>query len=531
MIEPDKFDSTLGTAQEFKAMIDEAHERGIKVCLDVITHGLMDYSPVIKAHPTWFRGSIYGMSEFDWMGGHTDLEDWWVGIYTNFVTEYGVDGYRLDVMIYRPDLWERIRQNAAAAGHPIVIWEEGKSAIPGVTDFTQAENPISRGEDAIVNEVLVNDLPGFYDRKFGKRGYYKVEIVYADRTKIEGSTKGDGQLVVHLAGLTADKVSHRVGDVLPPITGGLLELPDGLLDVQLTLENVSSKAVANIIVNNDMGEEWKLQAEGWGTRPIFVESPASYEPLVIGPKANIYIATLSWGSSVQLSCHDNGWEGHSLSKNPYSAGGSRCMFGYSFLFSPMIPIFFAGEEFNATFHAEPGLSPNEYSDEVAGGGRQYGDNDAGRGRWLYGTMLDWSELDEASHREMFNDVKKMMAIRKDNSEALAMCPGGKEPNLKAVQYEGDIEVPIPYVRWTDHRAILVAGNRDREKDAHLKLHVDLNTISIGGHANYKVTDLWSGDKARTYTERELGNFTCTVKRDNTAGGGISVFKIEPADNS
>jgi hypothetical protein len=168
---------------------------------------------------------------------------------------------------------------------------------------------------------------------------------------------------------------------------------------------------------------------------------------------------------------------------------------------------------------------------VAGGGRQYGDNDAGRGRWLYGTMLDWSELDEASHREMFNDVKKMMAIRKDNSEALAMCPGGKEPNLKAVQYEGDIEVPIPYVRWTDHRAILVAGNRDREKDAHLKLHVDLNTISIGGHANYKVTDLWSGDKARTYTERELGNFTCTVKRDNTAGGGISVFKIEPADNS
>ena len=237
--------------------------------------------------------------------------------------------------------------------------------------FTQAENPISRGEDAIVNEVLVNDLPGFYDRKFGKRGYYKVEIVYADRTKgkIEGSTKGDGQLVVHLAGLTADKVSHRVGGTfLPPITGGLLELPDGLLDVQLTLENVSSKAVANIIVNNDMGEEWKLQAEGWGTRPIFVESPASYEPLVIGPKANIYIATLSWGSSVQLSCHDNGWEGHSLSKNPYSAGGSRCMFGYSFLFSPMIPIFFAGEEFNATFHAEPGLSPNEYSDEVAGGG-------------------------------------------------------------------------------------------------------------------------------------------------------------------
>jgi len=528
VIEPDKFDPTLGTAGEFKAMIDEAHERGIKVCLDVITHGLMDYSPVIKAHPTWFRGSIFSMSEYDWMGGHTDFENWWVDIYTNFVTKYGVDGFRLDVMIYRPDLWERIRQNAAAAGHPIVIWEEGKSVIPGVTDFMQAENPISSGEDAIVNEILVNDLPGFYDRKFGKSGYYKVEITYADGTKSEGSTKGDGGLGMHLVGLTADKVSRRVGDVLPNITSGLLELPDGLLDVQLILENASPKPIANLVVRNDMGEEWGLQGGAWQTRPIFVESPASYQPLVVGPKVNIYIATLSWGSSVQLSCHDNGWEGHALGKSPYSAQGSRSMFGYSFLFSPMIPIFFAGEEFNATFHAEPGLSPNEYSDELAGKGRQYGDKDAGKGSWLYGTMLDWNELSEPAHRDMFNDVKKMMAIRKGYSETLAMCPGGKEPNLKAIQHEGDIEVPIPYMRWSEHRAILIAGNRNRDHDAHLKLHLDLSTISLGGHANYKVADLWSEETVRTYTEAELGNFACTVKRDGIAGGGISVFKIEPA---
>src|SRR4029077_10560291 len=201
---------------------------------------------------------------------------------------------------------------------------------------------------------------------------------------------------------------------------------------------------------------WALQAGEWNTKPIFVESPASYDPLVVGPRVNIYIATLSWGSSVQLSCHDNGWEGFPLSKSPYSALGSRSMFGYSFLFSPMIPIFFAGEEFNATFHAEPGLSPNEYSDEVAGKGRQYGDNDAGRGRWLYGTMLDWNELNESDHRELFNDVRKMMAIRKEYSETLAMWPGGEAPNLKAVAHQGNIEVPIPYVRWSDRSAILIA---------------------------------------------------------------------------
>jgi hypothetical protein len=109
-----------------------------------------------------------------------------------------------------------------------------------------------------------------------------------------------------------------------------------------------------------------------------------------------------------------------------------------------------------------------------------------------------------------------------------MWPGGKEPNLQEVPHQGDIEVPIPYVRWTDRGAILVAGNRNGDRDANLKLSVDLKRIDLGGHATYKITDLWSGSEAKTYTEAELGNFRCTVKRDNTAGGGISVFKIEPA---
>ena len=161
VIEPDKFDPTLGTAEEFKGLIGEAHGRGIKVFLDVITHGLMTGSPVIQQHPAWFRGGSWGMTDFDWNGGHTDLDDWWVRIYSDFVTIYGVDGYRLDVNIYRPDLWERIRQNAAASRHPIVIWEEMNAVIPGVTDFSQRENIISTTGAGVLNEVLAMTFPVF----------------------------------------------------------------------------------------------------------------------------------------------------------------------------------------------------------------------------------------------------------------------------------------------------------------------------------------------------------------------------------
>jgi uncharacterized lipoprotein YddW (UPF0748 family) len=75
----------------------------------------MNNSPLIQEHAHWFRAGTWGMTDYDWYGGHTDLDDWWVEVWSNYVTEYGVDGYRLDTAIYRPDLWKRIRQNAAAA--------------------------------------------------------------------------------------------------------------------------------------------------------------------------------------------------------------------------------------------------------------------------------------------------------------------------------------------------------------------------------------------------------------------------------
>jgi hypothetical protein len=505
VIEPDKFDPTLGTAEEFRQLIHEAHRRGIRVFLDVITHGLMKDSPVIKQHPAWFRGGSWGMTDFDWTGGHTDLDDWWVKIYSDFVTVYGVDGYRLDVNIYRPDLWERIRRNTAAAGHSIVIWEESNAVIPGVTDFTQGENNIATHEANVLNQVLVNDLPGFYDRKFGRSGFYEVQIQFEDGSSMKGNTNGDGPLGVHLAGLSADRVSRRRGDTQP----------DGLPDVRITLENVHWKPIANITVQNDMGDEWQLRAEGWESRPLVVDAPESNGSLVAGTSLDIYIATLAWGSSILLSCHDNGWTGFPLDKNPYVAQGSRSMFGYSFLFSPMIPIFFSGEEFNAAFHALPELTPD-----------LYGGKDAGKGRWLYGAMLDWNELKEPEHRDMLIDVKKMIAIRKQNAEILSMCPGGVAPNLKAVQYETDIEVPVPYLRWNNRTAILIAANRNRDKDSNLKLKIDLADIGLGGRGTYTVTDLWSNADPVHLTPAELADFRCEVKRDGIASGGLAVFKIQ-----
>jgi len=92
-IEPDKLDPTLGDEASFQAMIDEAHRFGIKVFLDVITHGVMHGSPLIEQHPHWFKGGTWGMVDYDWQGGHEDLDEWWVSLWVRYVTKFGIDGF------------------------------------------------------------------------------------------------------------------------------------------------------------------------------------------------------------------------------------------------------------------------------------------------------------------------------------------------------------------------------------------------------------------------------------------------------
>jgi len=53
-----------------------------------------------------------------------------VKTWTNFVVEYGVDGFRLDGpngVAYQSDTlatWDAVARNAAAAGHPIAVFGE-----------------------------------------------------------------------------------------------------------------------------------------------------------------------------------------------------------------------------------------------------------------------------------------------------------------------------------------------------------------------------------------------------------------------
>src|ERR1019366_5097363 len=150
----------------------------------------------------------------------------------------------------------------------------------------------------------------------------------------------------------------------------------------------------------------------------------------------------------------------------------------------------------------------------------------GTGKWLYGAMLDWDELQQPEHAAMLEDVKQMISARQQVATLLGLPAADQAPKLMAVSHQSDIAVPVPYIRWNKDTAILVAANRDASHDAHLTLHVPLEETGWGGRARYKVTPLWPADESKAYSGQELENFACTVKRDKAPAGGLRVFKIE-----
>jgi hypothetical protein len=151
----------------------------------------------------------------------------------------------------------------------------------------------------------------------------------------------------------------------------------------------------------------------------------------------------------------------------------------------------------------------------------------GKGRWLYGSMLNWNELDQPGHRAMLEDVKTMIAVRKQGADVLAAAPDCEQPRLRAVSCQGDVAVPVPYVRWNRQHGIVVVANRDTDRDAHLRLQIPLAEIGLAGHARYRVVNLWPGGPSTVCSAADLAALTIVVPRDRTAGGRLRVLRIEP----
>lgn len=118
-----KFNPEFGTLQDFKALVDDAHARGMKVILDWVPNHTGRDNVWVSEHPEYYRKNDKGE-----MVGIYDWTDVYCLNYNNpatceamvdamkfWLTEVGVDGFRCDVAMEVPvDFWNWARPKLQA---------------------------------------------------------------------------------------------------------------------------------------------------------------------------------------------------------------------------------------------------------------------------------------------------------------------------------------------------------------------------------------------------------------------------------
>ena len=108
-----------GTPEDLKRLVTAAHQRGLKVILDVVlNHSAWD-NVLITQHPEFYKHDANGkiippVPEWSDVAGfnyaNPQLRDYMIAMLRHWVADFGVDGFRCDVASMVPvDFWEQAR--------------------------------------------------------------------------------------------------------------------------------------------------------------------------------------------------------------------------------------------------------------------------------------------------------------------------------------------------------------------------------------------------------------------------------------
>ncbi|MGF1634138.1 MAG: alpha-amylase family glycosyl hydrolase [Phycisphaerae bacterium] len=123
-----------GTPDDLRRLVDEAHELGMRVILDVVLHHLSARSALAASKPEWFlkdaTGKLTtkvpawaGVADLDYR--HPDVWDYQIQTLRGLL-ELGIDGFRFDVVPLVPmDFWRRARAELDPAGEQLWLAESG----------------------------------------------------------------------------------------------------------------------------------------------------------------------------------------------------------------------------------------------------------------------------------------------------------------------------------------------------------------------------------------------------------------------
>ena len=120
-----------------KWYVDEAHARGIRVMLDIVTWGTVTAAPLFTEHPDWYKGKAWGNEAFNWK--NKEFKEWFICRAVDVIVKTGADGFRADCepQYAGSAVFREIRRRLKSQGHTILSIAEGGAVHGAAFDFEQ----------------------------------------------------------------------------------------------------------------------------------------------------------------------------------------------------------------------------------------------------------------------------------------------------------------------------------------------------------------------------------------------------------
>jgi len=115
----DAINPEYGTGDDLKQLVAAAHQRGMKVFIDIVANHTSWDSVLLEKHPDWYTHDAGGKvipPNPDWVDvadldyANKDLRKYMSGMLVRWLRDYGLDGFRCDYASGVPtDFWEAVR--------------------------------------------------------------------------------------------------------------------------------------------------------------------------------------------------------------------------------------------------------------------------------------------------------------------------------------------------------------------------------------------------------------------------------------
>jgi glycosidase len=165
-----------GTTNDFRRLVDQAHQRNMKVVMDIAA-GQTSWDSVLMAHPEFYESDASGKiipPDPAWKDvaalnyANPEVRHYMIDMLKYWMTDYRVDGFRCDVAPNVPlNFWEEARAALEKVNPQVIILADAGAKPQLLTNAFDVDS--SWGMNSIVTAVMNGQQPANYIGELWKR--------------------------------------------------------------------------------------------------------------------------------------------------------------------------------------------------------------------------------------------------------------------------------------------------------------------------------------------------------------------------